>query len=160
MSFENLSDNESADSLDELLSDTSVGQSRRPTETNDDGEEYTSMPELAEASSDSSDTSDTSDTSDDSSSEDLAEQAAIGDISTTQLQDLQEVHALVRNCLGEGNSDADDNRGNREAEYASTVEHLQDILLDSSVLSNQVSNRLVVEFKDLGALRVSTIEAT
>ena len=98
MSFENLSDNESADSFDELLSDTSEGQSRRPTETNDDGEEYASMPELAEASSDSSDTSDTSDTSDDSSSEDLAEQAAIGDISTTQLQEWRCMTAFNSRC--------------------------------------------------------------
>ena len=148
MNSENLADNESADSLDELLSDSSQEQLRRPTDDVD--EEYASMPELQNPSSD---TSDTSDTSDDSSSEASDEYGDVDEATTVQFQDLRQVHALVRNSLDEGNSNGntrDDNvRGSREGEYSSATEHLQDILLDSSVLSNQISNRFVMESQRL-----------
>ena len=148
MYSENLADDKSADSLDELLSDSSQEHLRRPTDDVD--EEFASMPELADPSSD---TSDTSDTSDDSSSEASDEYGDVDETSTVQFQDLQQVHALVRNSLDEGNSNGntrDDNvRGSREGEYSSATEHLQDILLDSSVLSNQISNRFVMESQRL-----------
>ena len=148
MYSENLPDDESADSLDELLSDSSQEHLRRPTDDRD--EEHVSMPELM---SGSSDTSDTSDTSDDSSSEDSGGYGGMDETSTVQVQDLQQVHALVRNSLGEGSSNSnagDDNvHGNREVQYASATDYLQDILLDSSVLSNQISNRFVMESQRL-----------
>ena len=83
MYSENLPDDESADSLDELLSDSSQEHLRRPTDDRD--EEHVSMPELMSISSD---TSDTSDTSDDSSSEDSGGVRGMDETSTVQVSRL------------------------------------------------------------------------